>query len=153
MIGTYVKPLLNKSWRSFPIRNRRRLTTVIHTHHTRIPLCKIGIVLSVKFVSFQKHWGNSEMANVPSRVVELIETFDRNIEAYRSQQYNEAQFRREFIDPFPHYSSIITIRFPWSFPLYGRFYSQIKYPKHPSTYLKSQDYFLLIVHKDEAIRM
>jgi len=40
------------------------------------------------------------MANVPSRVVELIVTFDRNIEAYRSQQYNEAQLRREFIDPF-----------------------------------------------------
>jgi hypothetical protein len=40
------------------------------------------------------------MADVPSRVVELIETFDRNIEAYRSQQYNEDQVRREFIDPF-----------------------------------------------------
>lgn len=40
------------------------------------------------------------MADVPSRVVELIETFDRNIEAYRSQQYNETQLRREFIDPF-----------------------------------------------------
>ena len=40
------------------------------------------------------------MAKAPSRVVELIETFDRNIEAYRSQQYNETQLRREFIDPF-----------------------------------------------------
>ena len=40
------------------------------------------------------------MANVPPRVVELVETFDRNIDAYRSQQYNEAQLRREFIDPF-----------------------------------------------------
>ena len=40
------------------------------------------------------------MANVPPRVAELIETFDRNIDAYRSQQYNEAQLRREFIDPF-----------------------------------------------------
>jgi len=40
------------------------------------------------------------MAKVPSRIEELIETFDRNIEAYRSQQYNEAQLRREFIDPF-----------------------------------------------------
>ncbi len=39
------------------------------------------------------------MANVPSRVVELVETFDRNIEAYRSPQYNETQLRREFIDP------------------------------------------------------
>jgi len=40
------------------------------------------------------------MAKVPSRVIELIEIFDRNIEAYRSQQYNETQLRREFIDPF-----------------------------------------------------
>ncbi|MFH1881195.1 MAG: DNA methyltransferase, partial [Planctomycetota bacterium] len=40
------------------------------------------------------------MCSVPSRVVELIETFDRNVEAYHSQQYNETQLRREFIDPF-----------------------------------------------------
>jgi len=40
------------------------------------------------------------MFSVPSRVAELVETFSRNIEAYRSQQYNETQLRREFIDPF-----------------------------------------------------
>ena len=40
------------------------------------------------------------MSSVPFRVVELIETFDRDIEAYHSQQYNETQLRREFIDPF-----------------------------------------------------
>ncbi len=40
------------------------------------------------------------MATVPPRVVELVETFERNIEAYKNQQYNEAQLRREFIDPF-----------------------------------------------------
>jgi len=40
------------------------------------------------------------MADVPSRVVELVETFEQHIEAYRSQQYNETQLRREFIDPF-----------------------------------------------------
>ncbi|MFZ2146016.1 MAG: TaqI-like C-terminal specificity domain-containing protein [Sedimentisphaerales bacterium] len=40
------------------------------------------------------------MFSVPSRVTELVETFGRNIEAYRSQQYNETQLRREFIDPF-----------------------------------------------------
>jgi len=39
------------------------------------------------------------MAFVPSRVIELVETFDRNIDTYRSQQYNETQVRREFIDP------------------------------------------------------
>jgi hypothetical protein len=40
------------------------------------------------------------MADVPSRVIELVETFDRDIDAYRSPQYNETQLRREFIDPF-----------------------------------------------------
>jgi len=40
------------------------------------------------------------MGSVPSKVLELIETFDRNIEAYKNQQYNETQLRREFIDPF-----------------------------------------------------
>jgi hypothetical protein len=40
------------------------------------------------------------MCSVPSRVVELIETFARGIEAYHSSQYNETQLRREFIDPF-----------------------------------------------------
>ncbi len=42
------------------------------------------------------------MSSVPSRVVELIETFDRHVEAYHSQQYKEAQLCREFIDPFFH---------------------------------------------------
>ena len=40
------------------------------------------------------------MATVPPRVVELIETFERNIETYKKQPYNEAQVRSEFIDPF-----------------------------------------------------
>ncbi len=40
------------------------------------------------------------MSSVPSRVVELIETFERNAKALHSQQYNETQLRREFIDPF-----------------------------------------------------
>ncbi len=40
------------------------------------------------------------MCSVPSRVMELIETFDRNAKALHSQQYNETQLRREFIDPF-----------------------------------------------------
>jgi len=40
------------------------------------------------------------MAVVPTRICELVETFDQHIEAYRSQQYNETQVRREFIDPF-----------------------------------------------------
>ncbi len=38
--------------------------------------------------------------NIPEQVKRLIETFDRNIEAYKSGAYNETQLRREFIDPF-----------------------------------------------------
>ncbi len=40
------------------------------------------------------------MDKIPARIAELVETFDRHVEAYRSQQYNETQLRREFIDPF-----------------------------------------------------
>jgi len=37
---------------------------------------------------------------VPVQVARLIETFERNIESYRQGRYNEAQVRKEFIDPF-----------------------------------------------------
>ena len=40
------------------------------------------------------------MSSVPSRVVELIESFDRNAKEFHLQQYNETQLRREFIAPF-----------------------------------------------------
>ena len=36
----------------------------------------------------------------PVLIHELVERFDRNLDAYRSGQYNETQARREFIDPF-----------------------------------------------------
>jgi predicted type IV restriction endonuclease len=39
------------------------------------------------------------MTSVPPTVVELVETFDRNLDAFKNQRYNEAQLRREFIDP------------------------------------------------------
>ncbi|MDD3089860.1 MAG: type I restriction enzyme HsdR N-terminal domain-containing protein, partial [Candidatus Omnitrophica bacterium] len=35
----------------------------------------------------------------PQAIVDLVERFDRNVESYRSGQYNETQLRREFIDP------------------------------------------------------
>ena len=35
----------------------------------------------------------------PDVLVELVERFGRNIDAYKSGQYNETQVRREFIDP------------------------------------------------------
>ena len=38
-------------------------------------------------------------ATPPDVVLELIERFERNREAYRSGRYNETQVRREFIDP------------------------------------------------------
>lgn len=37
---------------------------------------------------------------VPNKVLELIERFDCNLEAYRQGKYNETQVRLEFINPF-----------------------------------------------------
>src|SRR5437763_4272889 len=37
---------------------------------------------------------------VPQSVIDLIERFDRNRNAYRSEQYNEARLRIEFVNPF-----------------------------------------------------
>jgi len=39
------------------------------------------------------------MSSVPQTVLDLVERFERNLVAYRSGQYKEAQVRREFIDP------------------------------------------------------
>src|SRR3990167_4300301 len=38
--------------------------------------------------------------SVPHELLELVERFNTNREAYRSGQYNETQLRREFVDPF-----------------------------------------------------
>jgi hypothetical protein len=38
--------------------------------------------------------------SVPEQILQLIETFDRNRDAYHTGGYNETQLRREFIDPF-----------------------------------------------------
>jgi len=40
------------------------------------------------------------MTQPPPEILELIERFDRNQEAYRSPHYNETGVRREFLDPF-----------------------------------------------------
>ena len=37
---------------------------------------------------------------IPPEIIELVERFERNAQAYRSTQYNETQLRREFLDPF-----------------------------------------------------
>lgn len=36
---------------------------------------------------------------VPDKMLQLVERFDRNVEAYTHSRYNEAQARQEFIDP------------------------------------------------------
>ena len=36
----------------------------------------------------------------PKEIVDLVERFDHDLDAYRSGQYNEAQLRQEFINPF-----------------------------------------------------
>lgn len=40
------------------------------------------------------------MGQAPGIISDLVERFDRNREAYKSQGYNETQLRREFLDPF-----------------------------------------------------
>src|SRR5260221_9893214 len=36
----------------------------------------------------------------PQRILDLVDRFDRQRDAYRSADYNEARLRREFLDPF-----------------------------------------------------
>jgi len=48
--------------------------------------------LSTKTLGFQ-------MAQPPPQVLDLIQRFERNRDAYRSPHYNETQVRREFLDP------------------------------------------------------
>jgi len=36
----------------------------------------------------------------PTAILELVESFNRNRDAYLSGAYNETQLRREFVDPF-----------------------------------------------------
>src|SRR5438128_3950424 len=38
--------------------------------------------------------------SVPQTILELVERFERNKDAYRSPHYNGTQLRREFLDPF-----------------------------------------------------
>ncbi|MGA9365434.1 MAG: TaqI-like C-terminal specificity domain-containing protein [Bacteroidota bacterium] len=38
--------------------------------------------------------------SAPPEILQLVDRFDRNLEAYRSGEYNETQLRREFLDPF-----------------------------------------------------
>src|SRR4030042_7047811 len=36
----------------------------------------------------------------PQEIIDLVDRFEQNSEAYQSGKYNETQLRREFIDPF-----------------------------------------------------
>jgi len=38
--------------------------------------------------------------SIPKEVQRLIDRFDQHLKAYRSSQYNEAQLRNEFLNPF-----------------------------------------------------
>lgn len=40
------------------------------------------------------------MAQIPDRIKQLIETFSRNIDTYKTGEMNETQLRRQYIDPF-----------------------------------------------------
>ena len=38
--------------------------------------------------------------SAPKEVLRLVEQFERNLDSYKSGRYNEAQLRKEFLDPF-----------------------------------------------------
>src|SRR2546421_9061480 len=38
--------------------------------------------------------------SVPKEILDLVERFERQLDAYKFGQYNETQLRREFLDPF-----------------------------------------------------
>ncbi|MCX5635802.1 MAG: restriction endonuclease subunit M, partial [Planctomycetota bacterium] len=40
------------------------------------------------------------MSNTPELILQLVETFDRNIDNFKNQTYNETQVRQQFINPF-----------------------------------------------------
>lgn len=40
------------------------------------------------------------MPSAPQEIIDLVATFKRNQQAYMAANYNEAQVRSEFIDPF-----------------------------------------------------
>jgi hypothetical protein len=38
--------------------------------------------------------------DIPAEIPGLVERFERNLDAYRSEVYNETRLRIEFLDPF-----------------------------------------------------
>ncbi len=38
--------------------------------------------------------------SAPKEILRLIDQFERNLDSYKSGQYDEAQLRKEFLDPF-----------------------------------------------------
>ena len=49
---------------------------------------------------YHKQGEGLRQMTAPRIIVDLVERFDRNRDAYRAGHYNETQLRREFIDPF-----------------------------------------------------
>ncbi len=45
-------------------------------------------------------WQAMRKDKAPDTILRLVDNFDRNVAAYRSPAYNEAQVRKEFLDPF-----------------------------------------------------
>src|SRR5665213_3384082 len=43
---------------------------------------------------------SAEKPTIPKAILDLVERFESNREAYKSGNYNETQVRREFLDPF-----------------------------------------------------
>jgi len=59
-----------------------------------------GDEYSAIFSQLQGGEGGFSMKGPRKQISDLVERFQRNIDAYHSPAYNETQLRREFIDPF-----------------------------------------------------
>jgi hypothetical protein len=61
-----------------------------------------------------------DKASTPKPVIDLVERFGRNRDAYLSGSYNETQLRREFIDPlFEALSELYPPKSPYEFSVIG----------------------------------
>ena len=76
--------LNRKTWPKKPSRSAERLYAVISPFVPAWLSCYIS----------------ASAMSAPKEILDLVERFERNLEAYRSGQYNETQLRREFLDPF-----------------------------------------------------
>jgi len=69
---------------------------------------------------------NFARMSAPQAILDLVERFERQLDAYKSGSYNEAQLRQEFLNPF--FKAL-----GWDMDLYGLTADEIKIVEGAST--------------------